>query len=88
MTDVLFVFEGQRFRVPEEAYESDVIQLPSGKMIAVEAWQESKPPQPLSFLEIHSLGSDEIAAEQPKIVAAELICNIVRDCLPKRYDRR
>ena len=47
MGEIIFEFEGKKFSVPMEAYEQGLpIKLPDGRMLEVEKWLESMPPQP------------------------------------------
>lgn len=46
---IIFEFDGQRYRVPMEAYDYDFIKLPDGRVLEVDGWLESDPPQPMGL---------------------------------------
>ncbi len=41
-----FEFEGKKYVVSGEAYDTNLISLPDGTLLAVDGWFESMPPQP------------------------------------------
>jgi hypothetical protein len=46
MNEIKFTFEGVRYGVDRWAYDQNMMKLPDGRLLLVEGWLESYPPQP------------------------------------------
>lgn len=47
--DIEFTFEGKNYTVGYEAYNLDRIELPDGRLLAVDGWKEAYPPIPMKL---------------------------------------
>jgi hypothetical protein len=49
---IIIEFEGVKYEVDLEAYETDKILLPDGRLLQVQGWHESHPPKPVKLCEV------------------------------------
>lgn len=64
--DINFKYEGKSYTVPMEAYTTNCIGLPDGRVLESAGWLEIYPPQPIKLKELL------VFSEMPKITQAKL----------------
>lgn len=55
--DIIFDFEGRRYKCPIDAYELGRILLPDGRILGIRSWRETYPPQPNDLYIIENLNA-------------------------------
>lgn len=70
--DIKFEFEGQSYTVAYKAYDLGRILLPDGRMLVVDAWLETYPPQPQGLHATHHVFTDK----EPEEIAQLMKCAI------------
>ena len=54
---IYFSYDGKRYAVTMAAYDGNLIRLPDGRLLQVNAWFESLPPSPMNIQEMNSTAS-------------------------------
>jgi hypothetical protein len=67
---ITFMFEGVTYQVSPDAYDTDLIKLPDGRLLRVEGWIEKAPPSPIKLqLAGPMMAYGEIQVPEASVVA-------------------